>query len=123
MILFGHTIRFEKDYADFWIQLITTGFTFYFALQLYLNDKHREKRVYQDKLFAKFKAALRPYAEIGSGVLQSHGVKLAEDYPNDIQMILDAYEEIVAENPLKCEPLYRFKMSLRAQGVRLPGDI
>lgn len=82
--------------------------TLFFYGKLVLNDKKRDKRTV-DADIKKWCKCVFVYGANSPGALQRAGEKVRERYPNRINLILTAYDELLVEDQqLGLPQLYKF---------------
>ena len=99
--------------SNFEIQYLATQYgllaaTIFFYRKLIKNDNQREQRTVETEVKKWCKCVLRSGS--GSpGELQRAGQKARERFPEDINLILQSYDELLVEEPnLKLPALYKF---------------
>ncbi len=98
--------NFETQYLVTQYGLLAATLIFYG--KLVVNDSNREKRAIEGEIKSWCKCVIRSGAS-SPGELQRAGQKVRERYPDRMNLILIAYDELfVEEISLKLPALYKF---------------
>lgn len=113
----------SRDEISLGIQILTLvttigtlGVTVYFTSQLVKNDNKRQLRVTEEKLMRRFQATLGQVRGNKHASLQTEAGNLAKRFPKNIDLIFEAYGELLLVDKENRESFDEFVKTMASMG-------